>query len=447
LDHLSWLIRPGRVALMLACAAVLVRCCLFLHQYTPEKSLVPDSSGFERPALSFLEARRFIEASEIQEFFGKLYGSAPSTEPRPMFLRTPGYPLFIAAVYRLGADRRGLVIVQILLSGLAVWLTYVLGTELFSAWAGVLAALLIALDPATVWCAQVVLPDTLFSVLLIAAVLLGIALLRKPAWRRAIYLGTILGIAILFKPVAYYLTIPICAVLLFGCGRKRILAGVLAPLLLLVGGWQVRNLETVGTGTFSGAQSTDLLLWRAAGVVAQQQGIDLESAQKQVIHMIPNATQLSAPELDRAFLRAGAEVIRSHPILYLRDMVKGLIVVFISPGAKLLPAYFGLPSIPFIAGYILFLLLIYSASLVQVAVMWGKGKVATPVLVVVVALYLVVVQAGADSGCRYRVPALPFLAVYAAAGILWVCHRRGGASHQFTAGRSSQGMLDKLFRR
>jgi len=388
--------------------------------------MVPDSSGYERPAISFLETGRFVEAREIQEFFAKLYGSEPPAEPRPMFLRTPGYPLFIAAVYRLGAGRRGLVLVQILLSGLAVWLTYLLGKELFSAWAGVVAALLIAVDPATVWCAQVVLPETLFGALLIAGVLLGTKLLRQPAWWIAIYLGTILGMATLVKPVAYYLPIPICAVLLFGGVPKRFLAGVLAPLLLLIGSWQVRNLQTVGTGAISGAQSVDLLLWRAAGVVVQQQGIDLESAQKQVIHLIPDPAQFSDAELNRAFFRAGLAVIRSHPLLYLRDMAKGLIVVLISPGAKSLPDTFGLPFLPFIAGYVLFLLLVYSASLVQVAVMRGRGNRAISVLAAVVAMYLIVVQAGADSGFRYRVPVMPFLAVYAAAGILSVHRRHSG---------------------
>lgn len=412
------------MAFLLACLTVLARCCLLLHNYTPEKILQPDSSGYERPAQSFLETGRFVESSEIQEFFAMLYGSAPSTLPRPMFIRTPGYPLFIAGAYSLGADRRALIIVQIVLSGLAVWLTYVLGKILFSAWAGVLAALLIALDPATEWCAQVILSESLLSLFVTAAVIVAVTLFRRATSLKAISLGTLLGIAILVKPVAYYLPIPIFAVLLWGHVSKRYLAAALAPLILLVGGWQVRNLETIRTAMFSGVQSLDLLLWRAAGIVEQQQGIDFESAQKQVIHLIPNPEQLSPAELNRECFRAGLDVIGAHPVLLLKDTVKGLGVVLMSPGARSLPQYFGAPAIPFIAGYLLFLLLIYSASLAQAIAMWGQGKAVMPVLAAAVAVYFIALQAGADSGFRYRVAAMPFFAIYAAAGLLRIGSRR-----------------------
>jgi hypothetical protein len=434
--HLSWLIRPERVALMLASATVLIRCCLLLHNYTPEKILTPDSSGYERPAISLIDRGRFIESSEIQEFFAKLYGAAPDTRPRPMFIRTPGYPLFIAAVYRLGADRRGMIVAQIFLSGLAVWLTYLVGRETFSAWSGVLAAFLIAVDPATAWAALVVLSESLLSLLLLTAVILAIALLRRPGWPTAFLVGTMLAAAILFKPVAYYLPIPICAALILLGLPKRFLAGLLTPLLLLVGGWQLRNLETVGTSTFSGVQSLDLLLWRAAGVVVQQKGIDFQAAQKQVIHMIPNPAELTPAELNRAFFGAGLDVIRAHPLLFLRDSAKGLIVVLISPGAKSLPPFFGVPSVPFIAGYTLFLALVCFTSLIQAVAMWRDGKAVIPLLMAVCAIYFVALQAGADSGFRYRVPAMPFLAVYAAAGILRLGHWFLDA-HQPAAGRSA----------
>jgi 4-amino-4-deoxy-L-arabinose transferase-like glycosyltransferase len=430
LNRHSRQIRPKQVALILACATVLIRCCFLFYHYTPEKILVPDSSGYERPAVSFLATGHFVEAPEIPEFFAKLYGSAPSPQPRPMFVRTPGYPLFIAALYRLGANRRAMVIAQIVCSGIAVWLTYILGKLTFSAWAGVLAALLIAVDPATAWCSLVIISESLLSLVLIAAVVLASILLRRPGWPGALALGTMLGIATLVKPVAYYLPIPIGVVLIWGGLPKRFLAGILAPLLLLVGGWQVRNLDTVGSGMFSGVPSLDLLLWRAAGVLSQQHGIDFESAQKQAIHLIPDPAYLSPAAVNSAFFKAGLEVISAHPILFLRDTAKGLVVVLISPGAKSLPPYFGVPSIPFIAAYTLFLVLICCASLFQASVeavaMRRNGKAAVPLLVAVVAIYVVALQAGADSGCRYRVPAMPFLAIYAAEGILRLRRRRRG---------------------
>jgi hypothetical protein len=99
-------------------------------------------------------------------------------------------------------------------------------------------------------------------------------------------------------------------------------------------------------------------------------------------------------------------------------VAKGLIVNVISPGARSFPQYFGLPAVPFIACYVLFLLLIYLAALIHGAALWGRRNAQMLFLAAAVGLYLIAIQAGAGSTCRYRVPAMPFFAVYAGAGIL-----------------------------
>ena len=59
------------------------------------------------------------------------------------YLRTPGYPLFIAAVYRVFGERNtAVLLVQVLLSAVTVYLAYLLATRTWSSTIGLVAAVL-----------------------------------------------------------------------------------------------------------------------------------------------------------------------------------------------------------------------------------------------------------------------------------------------------------------
>ena len=138
---------PRRIVFSLVCATVLLRAGSVLSGSNWDSGVLADTPTYEAPALSFLRQGRFIESPDFQEYLARLSGGRPSREPRPMFIRTPGFPLFIAAVYALGGDRLTLMLAQVLVSGIGIWLTYLLGKALFSEAAGVFGAMVMAVDP------------------------------------------------------------------------------------------------------------------------------------------------------------------------------------------------------------------------------------------------------------------------------------------------------------
>jgi hypothetical protein len=393
-----------------------MRVALFLWDYNPGKGIFSDTAGYERPAVSLLKEGRFTEALEFQEFFAGVFGGTPSREPRPMFIRTPGFPVFIAAVYGLGGNRIALIMVQILISGVGIWFTFLLGKALFSEVAGVWAALAVAIDPLTTWCAQVISPDTLFTTLFIGAMLFAIALLRKPDCRLGAGFGTVLALTTLVKPVTYYLAVPACILFWLAGLPKKTLASVLAPLMLLVGGWQLRNLATVGSAQFSGIEGVNLLIYRAASIISKQEHIPMGSAKKQLVRSLPAPSSLSAAELNRVYTRAAMRIIAAHPMIYLRDVARGIEVIALTPGRL------RFSPVPF-AWHVVFTILLYTFLACGLRTLWRTENPVLHGFVALIVAYMVLAAAGADSLDRYRLPIMPFLAVYAGAGVSWVYER------------------------
>jgi len=100
----------------------------------PSGMLHPDSVGYD------LDARALLRTG--------CFAMSPDRPHQPEIVRTPGYPLFIAMIYRVCGERPGAVIVaQILVSVGTLALLFLLTRDLFGPAVAVVAALLLALDP------------------------------------------------------------------------------------------------------------------------------------------------------------------------------------------------------------------------------------------------------------------------------------------------------------
>jgi hypothetical protein len=127
----------------------------------------------------------------------------------------------------------------ILLSfGLLVWLTYRLGAELFSPWAGAVAALVVLTRPALLRDALLGYQDTAFAVLIVAAVLLEVR--RR---RRGEAVLALLVVAGLMRPEAWVLGgLYVLWMWPAADNRRRVrlaALAVLAPLLWALADWFV----------------------------------------------------------------------------------------------------------------------------------------------------------------------------------------------------------------
>ena len=220
---------------------------------------------------------------------------------------------------------------------------------------------------------------------------------------------------------------------------------LLLPAVVILGTWQVRNLRVSGSAEFSQIKNVNLLMYRAADVVARRDGIPLEAARDR----LQRGVERQHPDLTGARLldASGAEarrILRAEPLLAARGFAEGFARMMLVPGENALLEVLGVdqPTGPagdlvrldfpsFVRTWVVgrpgeFLLFVF--ALVHLAVMYGLATIALwrlprqtmAVRVVVVAgmliLYLVVLSSGPEAYPRFRVPIAPLLAMLAGVG-------------------------------
>lgn len=142
----------------------------------------------------------------------------------------PGYPLFLTPFMWLVRLLPGdistfgtAVAVNVVLSVVLVWLTFLLGRRLAGTTAGLVAAAATALWPNLVFHSGVILTETLFLVVLTLVFLVALAtpeVARAPGWRRMATVGVLLGVLGLIRPVSLVIA-PLFVLLWWSDGVTR----------------------------------------------------------------------------------------------------------------------------------------------------------------------------------------------------------------------------------
>lgn len=140
-----------------------------------------------------------------------------------------------------------------------------LARELAGDRVGVVAALLAAIYP-TLWISDTALvPETLYSLLVVLGVWVGYRLWRAPSLRLALALGALLALAALTRSEGLILFLFVAlpfVVLARGADRQkkvRMFAAIMVVGAVLVGAWVTRNLVTFDKPTFMASGSGHLL--------------------------------------------------------------------------------------------------------------------------------------------------------------------------------------------
>ncbi|MGC8832755.1 MAG: ArnT family glycosyltransferase [Armatimonadota bacterium] len=157
--------------------------------------------------------------------------------------RTPGFPFFIAGVYKItGPKPYAASLALILVSCCTVLLVYAVGKHMFGCRTGLLAGAVFALSPTSVLYSGMLFPDTLHAAVVTAGYW---TLLRAASNRRSslyVLSGALLGLAGLIRPSTLYLSLCISALIMWM--RREWKAAVLISVLAWVVAlpWAVRNL-------------------------------------------------------------------------------------------------------------------------------------------------------------------------------------------------------------
>ena len=190
--------RPSRRVLLLASAALWL--LGFVVRSLHAVDLATGLYSHEQPGTRM--ASRY-DAAALAHLAGDgiLYPrSWPEPSDTALVSRPPGYPVFIALVYRaLGRSGVAVQLVQSVLGAFLPVFLFLLATGLFGVYVGLLAGAMAACSAPLAWYCSVVTPDSLGSLLAVAVVTLFWRDRWRPGWT-TVGAGLLLGAATWLRP-------------------------------------------------------------------------------------------------------------------------------------------------------------------------------------------------------------------------------------------------------
>ncbi len=187
-----------------------------------------------------------------------------------------GYPLLLAAAKLLTGSMIPLILLQLVLTCVAIALMYRMALALVPRTFALLPPFVYALDPMVAFVDSTLLTDGLFSALMVCMIyLLFFARRPRPLTRYALS-GAILGMAILLRPIAQFLILVIPVVVVFHAWYNRALSAShgwrVATFVVLcavfVTPWMMRNQLVFGSFEVSNLGGYNLLTNHVRGFLA-----------------------------------------------------------------------------------------------------------------------------------------------------------------------------------
>lgn len=436
--------------------------------------LRPRFDGYDALVVAFIVATRLVLIAHVYPDTARMYngdsahyvGLAQSLvsegryvyapyEPYSDLIRPPGYPVFIALNLLLFGRFAllALVLWNVVGAALTYLLTKTLLARLGAASSRVVGALF-ALDLAWLLYSKEVVPEPVFTPLLVGALVLLVDGWRRREPGRVALSALLVGVAALVKPVALYLpAVPVAGLL---AARRWKAAAVYAVVFLAaIAPWLVRNEARYGAATFTSIQGNNLLFAHAAFVYAGAYHTTHRAAQDSLGALMarrygPDWEGLPFLALDRAKLALARDVLRAHPIHYARAVARGVLVTLFDPGRLVFnrtfpsedPRAIGLTNTvardgvwgalravaqkspaqtAALLAYLAFLGVVNALAALGVVPFYRQGGRAWWLVGAVVGYLLVV--GGPNGYARFRLYVFPFLLIYAHFGWTWIAPR------------------------
>jgi hypothetical protein len=229
--------RTGRWLIIILAVAFALRLAAILALDDPQQ--VP-RSVVESDAPTY-----YVIADNMLAGHGYTYGEGQS----PTAKRTPGYPLFIASIFKVfGRDFNWVRYTQALVDVLTAYLVFLLGVLVFKARAvGLLAAMAYALYPPAILSSSYILTETLYTFFLVFFSVTAVLALKGRGWPLYLVSGIALGASSLIRPGIVLLPVVLFVMALII--RPRAWAGILILTLafaVTLLPWVLRNNRDLG---------------------------------------------------------------------------------------------------------------------------------------------------------------------------------------------------------
>lgn len=368
----------------------------------------------------------------------------------PSAIRGPGYPYLLGGVYAVSGDSRlAGRFAGALLGTVAVLLLFLIAKRIWGGRIGLLAAGLGAVFPPLVLLSRDLVSESLFIVLVLAAVVCVLEFRRSGgALRWAILAGAVCGLAALTRNTGLALLLPI--VLGLWTGRPRLRTGsMLAPALaigcalLVTTPWLMRNAAEFGrlaplttsagiatAGTYNDASYADdgnPGAWRNPQVVPEFAGLYLDR---------PGFDEV---DLDRELRGEAGAFAVNHPAYVFETSAWNLLRLFQVTGGSVVDGEGdtvddrGIGSAVSTIERIGLVLIVPIALLGTIAIVRAKRESryrdgppsipSGPLFLWLIPILMLLIAMPVAGLPRYRLPADPFLLMLAAVGLAWAWNR------------------------
>lgn len=359
-------------------------------------------------------------------------GAASNALGEPDTVRTPGYPIFLAAFLITHLGYGGAIAAQkilwIMVVAVTTWACFRLTA---SAAAAVVAGVITAIDLPALQAANSVLTETLAAVLVGAAVWQAYRSAGDQRTGRAAVTGVVSGVAALIRPVAILMSVPLAlAIVIAGSRRVRIRAATMlvAASLVVSAAWIARNYVQAGVATFSSIGNINLLLFRAAGTLAigDPGGLDANFQRRQaelsvvacdaVVRHFGRDCQ-SVPIARRATLYddLAMPIILGSPAATAMQAGRAFVMIMFGGGANMLSSVTGITGSAARMMAFAYTVPLAVLALIGIGYWWRIDRLAATLMLLTIA-YFIVMSLGAEAYSRFRVPFLPLYAMLAGGG-------------------------------
>lgn len=372
---------------------------------------------------------RFVSSTDSVEYLAiadnLLAGHGFSQSSSPPYeadlRRTPVFPVMLASVFAVsGRDVPVAAAVNAGVGLVATLIISMLVARQAGARAGVATAAFLAVDLTTLAYRHLILTESLFTTLLVAAIwALAAPVTLRP--RHAAAAGLALGLAGLCRPIGLFLAPGLLPVFVFRARRQgwqrsfsqyailNLICG------LMLGLWVARNAVYFGIFALTSLGGVNLYFHRAAYVEATVEGTDVEVVRDRLEREFDERSRGWSERDKLAWLgEHGRAGITAHPLAYAGATLGGLARMF-SPERDEVYRLLGLEPFSRVARLLWGLTWLHLAVLYVCVIIGLVRAVRFPpshqlVVVTMMVLAYFIVLSGPEMYARFRMPLMPLLA-------------------------------------
>ncbi len=363
------------------------------------------------------------------------------------YLRTPGYPLFIAGIYRTFGHHVWLVLLlQVIIDSLTVLVVYGIARELeFKRRTRLIASALYAAALIPAVCSVKLYSETLFTFIFALSMIWFIRGLKRGGTRWFLFCGLALGAAVLIRPMAFCFVIVYLAVLALLKKRSRAMVTgslvLLLAFLVILAPWQARNYRIFGRYALSNLAGINCCRCNVAMTKAYAEGITLADA-RTALEGTSFAGVTDPFERSDIYSKIAFDYIRDNCAVFAKFHARGCLQTFVTTAKGGILNITGRQVVccgdmPLREGFIpriverlkhardeYFLvpvlaadqMIVYSMALLGLYLMIrGKNRIYALLFILAIAYFTLI--PGVFSLCRFRIPVIPIYMIAAAVGI------------------------------